>query len=143
MKVKGFSLAPQCNDQRVGNDQEGQQQDHRDHHIDQRGLEVIDAVDGEGTGQQYKDCKGGKVADNEVQEHDHHIIDLAQQAAQARGATLAQGVHAQAGGHCQEHAGKHSAIAAKGSDDVGGMMFSTTFRGLEPVEPAASVRPSM
>ena len=48
------------------------------------------------------------------------IVDLAQQAAQGRGAALAQGIHAQADGHCQEHAGKHSAIAAKGSDDVGG-----------------------
>ena len=64
---EGVQLGPQCNDQRVGNDQKGQQQDHRDHHIDQRGLEVIDAVDGEGTGQQHKDCKGGKVADDEVQ----------------------------------------------------------------------------
>ena len=119
-ELDGVQLGTQCHDQRIGHHKEDQQQDHRDHHIDQRGLEVIDAVDGKGAGQQHEDGEGREVADDEVQEDHHHIVDLAQQTAEGGGAALTEGIHAQPGGHSKENCAQHRAVAAKGRDDVGG-----------------------
>ena len=116
----GVLLCAQRHHQRIGHQQEDEEQDHRDHHIHQSGLEVINAVDGEGAGQQHEDCKGREVCDDEVQEDHHHVVHLAQQAAEGGSTALTQHIHAQAHGHGQEHRGEHCAVAAKGSDDVGG-----------------------
>ena len=112
-------LCAHRHDGRVAHQQEHEQQDHGGHHIDQRRLEVIHAVDGKGTGQQHKDCKRCKLGDDEVQENDHHVVHFPHQAAHGGGAALAQHIHAQAGGYRQENGRKHRAVAAKGRDDVG------------------------
>ena len=52
-------------------------------------------------------------------------------------------IHAQAHSHREEDGGKNSVVAAESRDDVGGDDIQHHVQGLEPVEPAASVRPSM
>ena len=119
-EFEGVDMRKNRDEGGVAEEEEDEQQRDREQHIGDGGLEVLDAVGGEGAREQHEDGDGAELADNEVQEHDDHIVELLDESAQRGGLFLAERLHAKAERHRKKHDGEHRRVARERRGNVRG-----------------------
>ena len=105
---------------RVADKEEDEQQHDREHNVGDGGLEVLNAVGGEGAREQHEDGHGAELADDEVEEDDDHVVELLNELAKRRGLLFAERLHAKAQRDGEEDDGEHRGVAREGGGNVRG-----------------------